>query len=131
MPLIEGRFPKELPPRPGQGVDNGSGGGDDGNMEHRLTALETRLDTILPTLATKADIGDIRADVHKISSDISRWTLATMVTIVGTMVAALIGINQINKPSTVTAQPSQPIVIYAQPAPQISPPIPNPPQEAK
>jgi hypothetical protein len=28
-------------------------------MEHRMTALETRLDTILPTLATKADVATL------------------------------------------------------------------------
>ena len=37
----------------------------DGDMEHRVTALETRLDTILPTLATKADLAQGFADVVK------------------------------------------------------------------
>jgi hypothetical protein len=32
-------------------------------MEHRMTALETRFDTILPTLATKADVEILRADI--------------------------------------------------------------------
>ena len=34
-------------------------------MEHRVTALETRLDTILPRLATKADLAQGFADVVK------------------------------------------------------------------
>ena len=29
--------------------------------EHRLTMLETRLDTILPTLATKSDVSEAKA----------------------------------------------------------------------
>ncbi|MBC7858572.1 MAG: hypothetical protein H7Z39_07270 [Burkholderiaceae bacterium] len=116
-------------------------------MEPRVTALETRLDTILPTLATKADIGDMRAEmhkmnaemraemhaemrkmndtlhnmavgIHKMNAEIKTWTLATMITIVGTMLAAILGISQVFKASTVApvAAPSPaPIIIYAQP----------------
>jgi hypothetical protein len=43
-----------------------AGGGEppyDGGMEHRMTALETRFDTILPTLATKADVETLRVDI--------------------------------------------------------------------
>lgn len=118
-----------------------------GDMEPRVTALETRLDTILPTLATKADIGDMRAEmhkmnaemraemhaemrkmndtlhnmavgIHKMNAEIKTWTLATMITIVGTMLAAILGISQVFKASTVApvAAPSPaPIIIYAQP----------------
>jgi hypothetical protein len=35
---------------------------DDG-MANRLGVLETRLDTILPTLATKADVSDAKASL--------------------------------------------------------------------
>jgi hypothetical protein len=35
----------------------------DGGMEHRMTALETRFDTILPTLATKVDVELLRAEL--------------------------------------------------------------------
>jgi hypothetical protein len=34
------------------------------NHEHRITALETRLDTVLPTLATKADVASLRGDMQ-------------------------------------------------------------------
>jgi hypothetical protein len=106
-------------------VDNGGEPPDDGRMEHRITALETRLDTILPTLATKADIGEIRADLHKVSSEIKGWTLATMITIIGTMLAAIFGISQIFKnaiPGAPAAAPA-PIVIYAQPGPAAAAPV--------
>lgn len=95
----------------------------DGSMEHRLTALETRLDTILPTLATKADIGEIRADLHKMNAEIKSWTLATMLTIVGTMLAAIFGISQIFKTTVQTIPATQPapivitIPVPANPAP--------------
>jgi hypothetical protein len=115
-----------------------AGGGEppyDGGMEHRMTALETRLDTILPTLATKADVAALRADMekaglhmnakfdakfeelrgdmHKMNAEIKTWTLATMITIVGTMLAAIFGISQIYKgasPASPAAQPA-PIII--------------------
>jgi hypothetical protein len=35
----------------------------DDAAENRLTVLETRLDTILPTLATKADVSEARASL--------------------------------------------------------------------
>jgi Mg2+ and Co2+ transporter CorA len=143
-----------------------AGGGEppyDGGLEHRMTALETRLDTILPTLATKADVeavradvnklamstnaqlgelraeldkatlstdakfgelraeldkatlstdaklGELRADMHKMNAEIKSWTLATIITIVGTMLAAIFGISQIYKGAT-PASPA-PIII--------------------
>jgi hypothetical protein len=107
-----------------------------------MTALETRLDTILPTLATKTDVeavrvdverlrlstdakfnelrgeitkaslvtdarfAEMRADMQKMNADIKTWTLATMITIVGTMLAAIFGISQIYKAAApATAQP--------------------------
>lgn len=94
----------------GRTVDNGGEPPDDGGMEHRITALETRLDAVLPTLATKADVGDIRTDMHKMNAEIKTWTLATMITIIGTMLAAIFGISQIYKGSL-------PVVPVAQPAP--------------
>ena len=124
---------KAMQEQPMTEFDGGDGGGYDGRMEARLTALETRLDTILPTLATKADIGEIRVDMHKMNAEIKTWTLATMITIIGTMLAAIFGISQIFKSTnTAPAPPAQPapIIIYAQPAPAVvapSPPAPTKP----
>ena len=115
-----------------------AGGGEppyDGNMEHRITALEARWDAILPTLATKSDLAELRAEmrdgVHqnamttsdlfskmqqgiaelrsemrqgfadvdtrmqKMSADNKSWMLATVLSIIGTMLAAILGISQI------------------------------------
>jgi hypothetical protein len=137
-----------------------AGGGEppyDGSMEHRITNLEARWDSIFPTLATKADLADglhqnamaisalhsemqqsfaavrsemhqssadvrsemhqsfanvhieiqqVRTDMQKLSADIKTWTLATVLTIIGTMLAALVGISQVTK-----ATPPAPIVI--------------------
>lgn len=48
-------------------------------MDERLTALETHFNSILPTLATKADIEALRADMYKMSTDTHRWMLASMI----------------------------------------------------
>lgn len=91
---------------------------DNGGMEHRITALETRLDTILPTLATKADIGVLQGEFKG-------WTLTTALTIVGTMVAGFIGIaSLLNKQAVPAASPQSPIIINvpgAQAAPLLAP----------
>ncbi len=57
-------------------------------LDRRLTILETRFDTILPTLATKADLAELRAelkadiaqlraelkaDMHAESGRLTRW----------------------------------------------------------
>ena len=111
-----------------------AGGGEppyDGGMEHRMTTLEIRFDIILPTLATKADVealradnqiaarktdaafAEMRADMQKMNAEIKSWTLATMLTIVGTMLAAIFGISQIYKGAAPVAAvaPPAPIII--------------------
>lgn len=52
-------------------------------MDRRLTILETRFDTILPTLATKADLADLKmellVEMHKLSSGMHKWLAAMSV----------------------------------------------------
>jgi hypothetical protein len=52
------------------------------------------------------EIQQIRTGMQKLSADIKTWTLATVLTIIGTMLAALVGISQVTK-----ATPPAPIVI--------------------
>jgi hypothetical protein len=65
-------------------------------MISRVTALETRLDTILPTLATKADLADVRADLakqstefHKGFGDVVRWIIGAGFTAVALVISAM------------------------------------------
>ncbi|UOD30298.1 hypothetical protein INH39_00605 [Massilia violaceinigra] len=46
-------------------VAGGGGPPYDNDMDHRLIVLETRFDTILPTLATKADLAELRLDFER------------------------------------------------------------------
>jgi len=57
------------------------GGGDDGDMElpSRVTALETRLDTVLPTLATKSDVEGLRAEVVTMESRLIKWMVGLVI----------------------------------------------------
>ena len=50
-------------------------------MESRMTALETRFDTLLPTLATKEDLKNLEVNLHR---DIraNTWLMITWVTAV-------------------------------------------------
>jgi len=83
-------------------------------MEARLTALETRIDTILPTLATKTDIAELRSAMHKASTDTSRWITATVIGLFLGFAGLFFAMsNNAKAPAPQQAQPS-PIIIYAQ-----------------
>ncbi len=55
-------------------------------LDRRLTILETRFDTILPTLATRTDLAELKAElkeeIHVEIDKLSRWMLALTVTTV-------------------------------------------------
>jgi hypothetical protein len=150
---MEPSRPSATPLKTGTGATVAGGGEPpyDGNMEHRVTSLEARWDAIVPTLATKADVaelraemqqsfadmraemqqsfaemraemqessaeirmemrqsfGDVRAEMQRMSSDNKSWLLATVLTIIGTMLAAILGISQIYR----AAPPPVPIII--------------------
>jgi len=104
-------------------LDQGGGGPHDPTMEHRLTALETRIDTILPTLATKADVSDAK-------SSIVMWLSGTVFAAAAITIAVLLfALNRIGPSIGPT---SQPIVIQlpagssaAVPAPSTVAPSPS------
>lgn len=83
---------------------------DDG-MEHRITALETRLDTILPTLATKADVAELKTDVHKNSADIIKWVVGTGFAGFAAFIVVITFVLNNAIPKSTPAAPLQPIII--------------------
>jgi hypothetical protein len=96
-------------------------------VEARLETIEVRLDGRLSSMEKMMDakFAQFETILHKSSADMSKWMLATMVTIIGTMLAAIFGINQIYKgsqPATqaqVAAPSSSPVIIQV---PQYLPP---------
>ncbi|SDF43354.1 MULTISPECIES: hypothetical protein [unclassified Duganella] len=48
-------------------------------MDNEVAALKAHIDAIVPTLATKADIEILRAEMHKMSAEGYRWMVASMV----------------------------------------------------
>lgn len=109
--------------------DGGGGGGYDGPMDARVTKLEefvvdarerlTKIETRLEQTATKADIGDIRVDMHKGFVDMTKWVVGTAVGMgaAGIVVMTFVLNNAVPKGSTPPPVQPQPIIIYAQPAP--------------
>jgi hypothetical protein len=89
-------------------------------MEHRLTALEAKIETILPTLATKADVADAK-------SSIVQWVAGIGFAIVAIIVLVMAFMLNRALPQSATASP-QPIVINvpAQQSPQITTPTTKP-----
>jgi hypothetical protein len=67
---------------------------------------ESRVETGELRLEMQKGFGEIRTEMQKLSADNKTWMLATVLTIVGTMLAAIIGISQVQK-----ATPPAPIII--------------------
>jgi DMSO reductase anchor subunit len=53
-------------------------------MESRMTALETRFDAILPTLATKEDLKNLEVSLHRDLRS-NTWLMITWITAVVSM----------------------------------------------
>ena len=78
--------------------------------EHRLTAVETRLDVVLPTLATKADIAEVKAAMAALKASLLVWGLTTAVAVVAILVSLLLFLAQQLQSAPSDDSASQPIV---------------------
>ena len=47
-------------------------------MLERIAKLEQRMDSVLPTLSTKADVERMRSDMHKGLSEVKAWMIGTI-----------------------------------------------------
>lgn len=90
---------------------------DDTAMESRLAKLEG----ITPTLATKSDVEAVRADLHKVSSEMKGWFIATAVLVlVGLFTIANIMVGTVRSYSERgVSSPPPPIVIQFPAAPAL------------
>ncbi|MYN44456.1 hypothetical protein GTP23_05130 [Pseudoduganella sp. FT93W] len=83
-------------------------------------ALKAHYDAIVPTLATKADIEKLRAEMLHTVAEIHKWMVASMIGLFIGFGGLGIAMGQILKPIAAAAQaaPPQPIILY------VSPPVP-------
>lgn len=93
-------------------------------MEDDWKEFAARIDAILPTLATKADVEALRADF-------ARWTLATVIGLFIGFGGLFVGITNTLKPAAPPLaqggqQTQQPIVIYVPAEQPDRPPQPQP-----
>jgi hypothetical protein len=55
------------------------------SMDRRLIVLETRFDTILPTLVTKADLiglrAELKADISELRAEMHKWMTTTLISL--------------------------------------------------
>jgi hypothetical protein len=98
----------------GQGA---SGGGVDSD---RLTALETKIETILPVLATKGDVSEAKADIIKWLAGAALAVVAIIVSVMAFMLNRAIPVQ--------STQQQAPIIIYPQ---QSNPPVSQSPPATK
>lgn len=113
---IDIRSGKPLPPLAGDG-----GPPHHGLMEARVVKLET----VVESLATKADVAEVRADLHKISSEMKGWFIATAVLVlVGMFTIANIMISNVRSLAPAPSYPAPAPEAQAAPAGQPPPPSP-------
>lgn len=101
----------------GPPFDGPPNGGDNSGMEARLTALETRFDAVLPTLATRADVADVRVDIQRGINETHKWMIATVIGLFLGFGGLFLAMSNALKPVANSASASQPPIIINVPAP--------------
>jgi hypothetical protein len=118
--------------------DGGGGGGYDGSMEKRLTTLEAQFAAVLPTLATKTDVGDLKTELIKSTGDIKTEIAKSMGDVrtdvvktngethkwmIGTVIGLFLGFGGLFMAMSNALKPSTPPAATPTPATYSSPPI--------
>jgi hypothetical protein len=84
----------------------------------RLVALEAHYNAIIPTLATKADVAALRAEIQGWISDTHKWMVGTIIGLFIGFAGLFIGMGQV----LTRAPPLAPAATYAT-APQAPAPV--------
>ncbi|TGY32527.1 hypothetical protein [Stenotrophomonas maltophilia] len=100
----------------------GGGSGDDRAMEARLKALEV----LVPTLATKDDVGDVRSDFQKGVNDLIKWIVGTAFVGMAMFITIMAFVLNNAVPKAVSAPAAQPQPIVIQLPAQFERPAPSP-----
>ena len=96
---------------------------EDDEMAERIARLETRLDTVLPTLATKGDVSEAKAAIVM-------WVAMAALAVV----AIIVSVTAFMLNRAIPSQSAAPIIIYPQQAAstqQPSPPVSQSPPASK
>jgi hypothetical protein len=75
------------------------------NMDSRLTRLEARLDSLLPTLATRSDVAESKSAIIIWLSGAIIAATAIIITTFGLMLSRAMPVTQ-------SAQPYGPVIVY-------------------
>ncbi len=76
-------------------VDKSGGGGNDGGMDRERIA---KIEAILPTLATKSDLQELRADFYKSQHEMLKWFLGVSIALGAVLVSlGSVAVNYIVK----------------------------------
>ena len=84
-----------------------------------MTTLEARLNTILPTLATKGDVEALKTEIHKSTSETHRWMIGTAIGLFFGFGALFLAMSNSYRPMANHGQ--QPVVISIPQALPVSP----------
>lgn len=104
--------------RPDPGVAHGGGASDDGGMRERLA----RLEALLPTLATRSDVAELRTEIERGQKENRAWMLATVLGLfVGILAVGSFFFSGLKLPPASAAQPPIIITVPAQPPPDPAP----------
>jgi hypothetical protein len=112
--------PQSPPPPP---TDDGGRQPHNDDMEPRIAALEARLDTLVPTLATKGDLAELKTEMHKGFADMIKWIVGSALAGIAVFITVMTFVLNNAVPKTPTAPQMAtppPIIINvpgAQPAP--------------
>lgn len=97
--------------------------------EANLAAVKVDVAVIRANYATKADIGELRADMHKATVDVQRWIIATFIGLFVGFGGLFLAMNNALKPvSGHAAQPAPIIVTTPQTVAPPTAPSPAPPK---
>jgi hypothetical protein len=96
------------------GVEGGGGGGHDGSMEARVAILEA----LIPTLATKGDVSELRAEMHGGFADVVKWVIGTAIVAGGLGLTIMAFVLNNAVPKAPSAQPTLAPIVIQVPAPQ-------------
>ena len=102
-------------------LTGGGGTGHNDGMDARLTALETRFDTVLPTLATRADVAEVRGDIQRGINETHKWMIATVVGLFLGFGGLFLAMSNALKPTAQTTSATPPPVIINVPSPAPAP----------